>query len=181
MQEADSEVWVDAGGTGCGLACYVVYKGCRSTRVDSCDQGGERRTWGWERERDLRQGSKWQNTNQTWCVWGGKWFYFGLIYCPWICLQIRECGAHGGQRRVLDPLELLQVVMKCLVWALVTELGFLGRTECALNCWAISLAPHSHQRIFIWRVEGEVGATGVPGTQTIASFFLPLSLLLLSF
>lgn len=44
-------------------------------------------------------------------------------------------GASGGQKRVLDPLELkLQGVVSHLMWVLGTKLKFSASSVCALTC-----------------------------------------------
>ena len=50
-----------------------------------------------------------------------------LAYAMYVCVS-------GGQKSVLDPLELeFQVVMSCPMWMLGTELGFSGRAPATLN------------------------------------------------
>jgi len=57
---------------------------------------------------------------------------FGSIL---LCL----CGAHKGQKRASDLLELeLQVVVGCLMWVLGTELRSFARAANTLNCRAVS-------------------------------------------
>lgn len=69
-------------------------------------------------ERDLRQGSKWQNANQTWCVWGGgkERFYFGIIYVymslsanTWVWYPWRPEESVGSPRAVTGSYEVLSV------------------------------------------------------------------------
>lgn len=60
--------------------------------------------------------------------------HFCVYECMYICMYVHHvCGALGGHKRVLGPLELeLQVVMSCLMW--VSEPRSSTRTENTLNC-----------------------------------------------
>lgn len=66
-----------------------------------------------------------------------------------MCIVHNGAGDHRGQRHQIF-LELeLQAVVSLLMWVLATELRLSGRTVplCALNHWAISLAP---KRVFLY-------------------------------
>lgn len=53
----------------------------------------------------------------------------GLV---WVCVYLNT--AFGGQRRVLDPVELeFHAVLSCLMWGLGTETKYSGRTVLVLN------------------------------------------------
>lgn len=60
------------------------------------------------------------------------YFIFNFVY---VCGYVRvSAGAQGAQQCGV-PLELLlQVVVSCLVWVLITKLGFSGQTESVLHC-----------------------------------------------
>lgn len=46
-----------------------------------------------------------------------KDYIFSMLVCMFICAS-HACSVHGGQKRVLDPLEMeLKVVMNCHVSA----------------------------------------------------------------
>lgn len=52
-----------------------------------------------------------------------KRIYFQLCACVWGYVQVGT-GAHRGQKRVLDSLELkLWVFVRCRTWVLGTQLG----------------------------------------------------------
>lgn len=68
--------------------------------------------------------------------------FLDSFMCAWVSLHIHVCRALGSHNRALDPQKLSYlVVMNCLVWALVTELGLLCGAASALKCWAMSSAP----------------------------------------
>ena len=71
-------------------------------------------------------------TGKVEAVFYGCWY----INSAFICVSV----AYGGQKRVLDPLELeLQAFVSNLIWVLETILGSSVRATIVLNNWAFSL------------------------------------------
>jgi hypothetical protein len=64
-----------------------------------------------------------------------------MCVCTCMCMLAHECRTCGGERKVLDPMELeLEVVVSCLMSVLGIESRSSGKAACALNWGVISLA-----------------------------------------
>jgi hypothetical protein len=90
-----------------------------------------------------------------------SWRLIFTFICVCVCVCVCVChtypGVCGGQKRVLDLLELrvldlleleLEVAVSCQIWVLRTELGSSGRAVSAHNQQTIAPAPMT--KILMW-------------------------------